>query len=83
MSCGHDAEALAALAAAEGLLGRLPEAHAAEPLLHGARGHLLYHTGQLQAAFEQLVQVRAGVGGGGGGDAGPVAAMVVLCLSGS
>ncbi len=57
VSCGRDGEAAAAHEAAEAQLGRLPEGHPAEALLHSVQGHLLYHRGPLQAAFEHMVQV--------------------------
>lgn len=62
MSCGRDGPASSLYDAAEEQLSRLPEGHMAEPLVHGCRGHLLYHCGQLQAAFEHLVQVGGGRG---------------------
>ncbi|KAG2448846.1 hypothetical protein HYH02_006197 [Chlamydomonas schloesseri] len=58
MSCGRDGPASALYDCAEEQLARLPEGHMAEPLIHGCRGHLLYHCGQLQAAFEHLVQAK-------------------------
>ncbi|GFR42409.1 hypothetical protein Agub_g3309, partial [Astrephomene gubernaculifera] len=58
MSCGQDSAAMSEYSAAEGHMRRLPEGHPAEPLIHSCRGHLLYHVGQLQAAFEQLVQAK-------------------------
>ncbi|GIL71889.1 hypothetical protein Vretifemale_2352, partial [Volvox reticuliferus] len=58
VSCGRDNAALLQYDAAEQQLARLPEGHPAEPLIHGCRGHLLYHMGRLQDAFERLVQAK-------------------------
>ncbi|GIL45775.1 hypothetical protein Vafri_2921, partial [Volvox africanus] len=58
VSCGRDNSALLQYDAAEQQLTRLPEGHPAEPLIHGCRGHLLYHMGRLQDAFERLVQAK-------------------------
>lgn len=57
ISCGRDEPAGLQHAVLKEQAARLPEGHPAEALMHSVCGHLLLHQGQLQRAFEHLVQV--------------------------